>query len=89
LILRFQHSPTWNNIINNINSGALGTVTMVDGGMSAVINSETCPTSEEGGLAFVVGYASWVEGEGSVGWSEYINALDGEGLKGFWINYDC
>ncbi|KAE8454161.1 hypothetical protein EG329_005086 [Mollisiaceae sp. DMI_Dod_QoI] len=79
--------PTWNNIIPN--KGSLwGTVT-VSAGTSAVINTETCPTTAEGGLAFVFEYADWVTRPASVEWNNYVNAMNGAGLRGVYLSYDC
>ncbi|KFY63300.1 hypothetical protein V496_04038 [Pseudogymnoascus sp. VKM F-4515 (FW-2607)] len=78
-------NPTY----NNIKPGSLfGTVTVLLG-QSAVINSRSCPTAAEGGLAFVFKYADWQTQESSVGWTEYINELNGQGLRGVYLNYNC
>ncbi|TVY83509.1 hypothetical protein LSUE1_G004886 [Lachnellula suecica] len=74
-------APTW----NNVQKGSLfGTVT-VAAGQSTTINSESCGS----GLNFVIEYAGWVTGAGSVGWTEYINALNGAGLRGVFLNFNC
>ncbi|KFY12683.1 hypothetical protein V492_03728, partial [Pseudogymnoascus sp. VKM F-4246] len=78
--------PTFNNI--HANAGLFGTVTVLSG-QSAVINSKSCPTAAEGGLAFVFGYADWQTKESSVGWTEYVNELNGAGLRGVFLNYNC
>jgi hypothetical protein len=57
--------------------------------MSAVVNSRACPTAAEGGLAFVFTYADWVGVPASIGWDEYINKLNGEGLRGAYLSYNC
>jgi hypothetical protein len=76
-------SPTWNNVAKG---GLFGTVTVL-AGQSTVINSATCPGA--GQLAFIFGYADWITGKGSVGWDEYVNALNGAGLRGIYLSYDC
>lgn len=54
-----------------------------------MINSRSCPTAAEGGLSFVLEYADWQTQESSVGWTEYVNALNGAGLTGLFLNYNC
>lgn len=78
--------PTWNNIAPLIGS-LWGTVT-VAAGSSSIINSEACPTTSGGGLAFVLEYADWVGRPSSVAWSNYINEMDGAGLRGVYLTYD-
>jgi hypothetical protein len=56
----------------------------VAAGQSTVINSAACT-----GLAYLFGYADWVTGAGSVGWQEYVNELNGAGLRGVYLSYDC
>lgn len=58
-------------------------------GQSTVINSRSCPTAAEGGLGFVLEYADWQTQESSVGWTEYVNALNGAGLTGVFLNFNC
>jgi len=80
-------APTWNNVV--LNPGVFGTVTVASG-ETVSINSESCPqTSGEYGLAFVLQYASWVTGQGSVEWTEFVNDLDGAGLRGLYLTFDC
>jgi len=31
----------------------------------------------------------WVTGAGTVGWQEYVNEIDGAGLRGMYLSYDC
>lgn len=57
--------------------------------MSVVINSRVCPTSEEGGLAFVFAYADDCIEAASVGWDEYVNDMNGAGLRGVYLSSDC
>ncbi|KFX99725.1 hypothetical protein O988_03689 [Pseudogymnoascus sp. VKM F-3808] len=78
--------PTWNNV--HPAASLFGTVTVLSG-QSAVINSEACPSAAQGGLAFVFGYADWQTKESSVGWTEYVNELNGAGLRGVYLNYNC
>jgi hypothetical protein len=62
----------------------------VASGETVTINSEACSqTSGQYGLAFVLKYASWVTGQGSVEWTEYVNELNGAGLRGVYLSYDC
>lgn len=79
-------NPTYNNI--KPNAGLFGTVTVLEG-QSTVINSAACPTAEQGGMAFVFGYADWATGESSVEWTEYVNELNGAGLRGVYLNFNC
>jgi len=78
-------NPTWNNIV--LNPGVFGTVTVAPG-MTAVINSEACPTTAEGGLAFVFSYADWITEPASVGWTEYLG-MERVGMRGVYLTYDC
>ncbi|KUJ19508.1 uncharacterized protein LY89DRAFT_642594 [Mollisia scopiformis] len=80
-------APTWNNVMPNIGS-LLGTVTVAPG-ISATINSETCPTTAGGQLAFVFEYADWITAPGSVEWVNYVNAMNGAGLTGAYMTYNC
>ena len=48
--------------------------------MSAVINSRVCPTSEEGGLAFVFSYADDFVEPASIEWDEFVHEMNGAGL---------
>jgi hypothetical protein len=61
----------------------------VRAGQSTVINSASCPTNAEGGLAFVFTYPDWVTVPASIGWNEYVNELNGAGLTGVYLSYDC
>lgn len=79
--------PTWNNI-SPLKGSLWGTVT-VAAGTSAIINSEACPTAANGGLAFLVEYADWVTRPASVEWTNYVNAINGAGLRGLYLTYDC
>ncbi|OBT49434.1 hypothetical protein VE00_00412 [Pseudogymnoascus sp. WSF 3629] len=79
-------NPTFNNI--HPAAALFGTVTVL-AGQSTVINSRTCPTAAEGGLAFVFGYADWQTQQSSVGWTEYVNPLNGAGLTGVFLNFNC
>jgi hypothetical protein len=54
-----------------------------------VINSKTCPTAAEGGLAFVFKFAEEIVTPASIGWDEYINELNGQGLRGVFLSYNC
>ncbi|KAI9645421.1 hypothetical protein NHQ30_006160 [Ciborinia camelliae] len=82
------NAPTYNNIQPLINSGVFGTVTPASG-QSVVINTEACNGGSGQGLAFVFKYADWVHGQGSVGWTEYVNNLNGAGARGVYLNYNC
>ncbi|TGO25776.1 hypothetical protein BPAE_0073g00420 [Botrytis paeoniae] len=80
--------PTFNNISPKINSGIFGSVTPASG-QSVVINTQTCNGGSGQGLTFVFRYADWVRGQGSVSWTEYVNALNGAGARGVYLNYNC
>ncbi|KAF7943060.1 hypothetical protein EAE96_011005 [Botrytis aclada] len=82
------NSPTFNNISPKINSGIFGSVTSASG-QSVVINTQACNGGSGQGLAFVFRYADWVRGQGSVSWTEYVNALNGAGARGVYLNYNC
>jgi hypothetical protein len=79
-------NPTYNNI--HPAASLFGTVTVLSG-QSAIINSRACPTTAEGGLAFVFSYADWITQASSVQWTEYVNKLNGAGLRGVYLNYNC
>ncbi|KAJ8071741.1 hypothetical protein OCU04_002057 [Sclerotinia nivalis] len=81
-------APTFNNISPKINPSIFGTVTPASG-QSVVINSGNCYGGSGQGLAFVFRYADWVRGQGSVSWNEYVNALNGAGARGVYLNYNC
>jgi len=57
-------------------------------GTTQVINSESCPVGG-GNLAFVFSVAGWVGGAASVDFKEYINGINGAGLAGVYLTYDC
>ena len=57
-------------------------------GTTQVVNSEACPVGG-GNLAFVFAVAEWVGGEASVEFQQYVNALNGKGLAGVYLTYDC
>lgn len=67
--------------------GLYGTINFVEG-QSAVINSEACPANG-GDLAFVFEIADWVWGSASIEFNEYVNKLNGAGLAGVYLTYDC
>lgn len=83
------NDPTFNNISPKINSGIFGSVTPATGGQNVVINTEDCNGGTGQGLSFVLRYADWVRSQGSVSWTEYINALNGAGARGIYLNYNC
>jgi hypothetical protein len=57
-------------------------------GQTAVINSEACPAAG-GSLAFMFEIADWVSGDASIEFNEYINKINGAGLAGVYLTYDC
>lgn len=67
--------------------GLFGTVTIAPG-TTQVINSEACPVGG-GNLAFVFSIAVWETEPASVEFSEYVNAINGAGLAGVYLTYDC
>ncbi|CAD6454247.1 cf5b7dac-7baa-4aa0-a8d9-84ccfbafbd9f [Sclerotinia trifoliorum] len=81
-------SRTFNNISPKITPSIFGTVTPASG-QSVVINSGNCNGGSGQGLTFVFRYADWVRGQGSVSWIEYVNALNGAGARGVYLNYNC
>jgi hypothetical protein len=67
--------------------GLFGTVTLTPG-TTEVINSEGCPIGG-GNLAFLFSIAVWETQAASVKFNEYVNALNGAGLEGVYLTYDC
>jgi hypothetical protein len=67
--------------------GVFGTTNFAQG-QTAVINTEACPANG-GDLAFVFEIADWVWGSASIEFNEYINKLNGAGLAGVYLTYDC
>ena len=70
-----------------LGQGLFGTVNL-QAGTTQVINSEACPIGG-GSLAFLFEIASWIEGEASVEFDQYVNNLNGAGLTGVYLTYDC
>jgi hypothetical protein len=68
-------------------SGSYGTINFAEG-QTAVINSEACPAGG-GNLAFVFEIADWVGGDASIEFNEYVNKINGAGLAGVYLTYDC
>jgi hypothetical protein len=67
--------------------GVFGTINFTPG-QNAVINSEACPYGG-GDVAFVFEIADWVWGSASIEFDEYVNKLNGAGLAGVYLTYDC
>lgn len=65
-----------------------GTVTVAKG-ITSYINNETCPATAGGTLSFVFEYADWVGRPGSIEWVNYVNAMNGAGLRGVYLTFDC
>lgn len=80
-------APTYNNIVHGSLFGSFNPVDVV--GKSITINSKSCPTAAEGGLAFVFAFADEVTNPASIGWTQYVNELNGEGRTGVFLNYNC
>ena len=57
-------------------------------GTTQVINSEACPIGG-GNLAFLFSIAVWETQAASVEFNEYVNAINGAGLAGVYLTYDC
>jgi hypothetical protein len=68
-------------------SGSYGTINFAEG-QTAVINSEACPPGG-GDLAFVFEIADWVWGDASIEFNEYVNKMNGAGLAGVYLTFDC
>lgn len=67
--------------------GLFGTVTMT-AGTTQIINSEACPIGG-GNLAFIFSIASWETQAASVEFNEDENSMNGAGLAGVYLTYDC
>ncbi|KAE9381926.1 hypothetical protein N431DRAFT_425490 [Stipitochalara longipes BDJ] len=68
-------------------AGSFGTIGFQPG-QTAAVNSIACP-SGGGDLAFVFEIADWVWGDASVEFDEYLNKMNGAGLAGVYLTYDC
>jgi hypothetical protein len=81
---------SWNTIVGQgagVTQGLFGTVN-VNPGTAATVNSEACPANG-GNAAFLLSVASWVSGNVDVQFNEYYNAMNGQGLTGFYMTYNC
>jgi hypothetical protein len=67
--------------------GLFGTVTIAPG-TTQIINSEACPVGG-GNLAFVFSIAVWETQAANVAFNEYDNSMNGAGLAGVYLTYDC
>lgn len=89
--IAFPNSISWSSLYPPTSppfgQGLFGTVTMTPG-TTQVINSEACPVGG-GNLAFVFSIAVWETQAASVEFNEYINTLNGAGLAGVYLTYDC
>ncbi|KAF4628395.1 hypothetical protein G7Y89_g9757 [Cudoniella acicularis] len=70
-----------------LGQGLFGTINL-EAGQTAAINSEVCPNGG-GNLAFLFTIASWVSESSSVDFTQYVNGLNGAGLTGVYLTYDC
>lgn len=89
--IAFPNSISWSTLFPPTSppfgQGLFGTVTMTSG-TTQVINSEACPASG-GNLAFLFSIAVWETEAASVEFDEYVNQLNGAGLAGVYLTYDC
>ena len=89
--ITFPNSYSWSSFFPPTSppfgQGLFGTVSL-SAGQSTVINSEGCPVGG-GSLAFVFSIASWETQPASVEFNENVNQLNGAGLAGVYLTYDC
>ena len=89
--IAFPNSISWSTLYPPTSppfgQGLFGTVTMTPG-TTQVINSEACPIGG-GNLAFLFSIAVWETQAASVEFNEYVNAINGAGLAGVYLTYDC
>lgn len=89
--ITFPNSISWSTLYPPtsppLGQGLFGTVTMTPG-TTQVINSEACPIGG-GNLAFLFSIAVWETQAASVEFNEYINKLNGAGLAGVYLTYNC
>lgn len=50
-----------------------------------MINTKACPTAQEGGWAFVIGYADWITQPASIEWNEKAGLTP----QGVYLSYNC
>ncbi|PMD31324.1 hypothetical protein L207DRAFT_572984 [Hyaloscypha variabilis F] len=77
----------WPDTSPAFGSGSFGTITF-EPGQTTTINSMACPAGG-GNMAFVFEIAEWVDGNASVEFEEYVNKMNGAGLTGAYLTYDC
>jgi len=70
-----------------LGQGLFGTVNVAPG-TTQVINSEACPVGG-GNAAFVFSIADWETEPASVEFAQSVNALNGAGLAGVYLTYNC
>jgi hypothetical protein len=89
--ITFPNSISWSSLYPPTSppfgQGLFGTVTMTPG-TTQVINSEACPVGG-GNLAFLFSIAVWETQAASVEFNEYVNKINGAGLAGVYLTYDC
>jgi hypothetical protein len=88
--ITYPNSVSWSTLYpptSPLGEGLFGTVTLAPG-TTQVINSEACPVGG-GNLAFLFSIASWVTQPASVEFNEYVNDLNGAGLAGVYLTYNC
>lgn len=78
-------NPTWNNAVQP-QPFLFGTVNVV-AGENAVINSEVCPTTAQGGVAFRFSFPEWVTTTSAIGWTQ--DTTDLVNLVGVYLTYNC
>jgi hypothetical protein len=87
----FPNSISWSTLYPEssppFGQGLFGTVTF-EPGTTGTINSEACPVGG-GNLAFVFSIAGWESQPASVEFDEYWNNINGAGLAGVYLTYDC
>jgi hypothetical protein len=79
---------TWNTWAQNVGAigPVVGTVTLSQVlGSTVMVASGTCQPD----MDYLIEISSWETGAASVEFTQYINALNGQGAAGFFLTYNC
>jgi hypothetical protein len=69
------------------NQGLFGTATVRPG--NQIINSFSCPTASERGVAFLLEIPEWIHQSTLAAWTNSINYSDITSSVGLYVNYNC
>jgi hypothetical protein len=79
------NTATYSDLVKK--AGLFGTATVRPG--PQVINSATCPTAAEGGMAFLFEIPEWIHQSTQAAWTNSINSWDIFNSVGVFVNYNC